>query len=167
MNVFSFNFYMRHYILKEWKEWNNIDNNYLLVPESHNKETFLVLYVIWLLGLASPRSCNNIFIILDGCCFYVFKGRHPFTLPHKKSFIAFLSTANQFTFEILKHETTKSWKNVNSLVISGILRMFSYLFYRTQLYWSLQLLHQSKNTTTREIKQRRKKKFLYCIKVLG
>ena len=85
----------------------------------------------------------------------------------KNHLLLFSQPANQFTFEILKHETTKSWKNVNSLVISGILRMFSYLFYRTQLYWSLQLLHQSKNTTTREIKQRRKKKFLYRIKVLG
>ena len=96
---------MRHYILKEWKEWNNIDNNYLLVPESHKNETFLVLYDILLLGLASPRSCNNIFIILDGCCFYVFKGKHPFTLPHKKSIYCF--SLNPPTNSLLKFLTMK------------------------------------------------------------
>ena len=46
---------------------------------------FLVLFCLlfFFLGLASPRYCNNIFMILDGCCFYVYKGRHPSALPQK------------------------------------------------------------------------------------
>ena len=54
----------------------------LKVITSHDIFSFL-LSVILLSGLVSPRYCNNIFIILDGYCFYASKGRHPSTLPHK------------------------------------------------------------------------------------
>ena len=44
---------------------------------------FQFCFVCYFTFRSSPRYCNNIFIILNGCCFYVYKGRHLWALPRK------------------------------------------------------------------------------------
>ena len=76
----------------------------------------------------------------------------------KINLLLFSQPTNQLIFEILEHWTTKSWKKRNSLVISGIWECLAYWFYKTQLYWSMELFDQTKNIPTKEIKQQSREK---------